>query len=59
MSKDKSQNFTEISLVVPELELFLARNGLFMKCKSGKILVLVRFYSLKLKAAKILFTILH
>ena len=24
MSKDKSQNFTEIWLVVPELELFLA-----------------------------------
>ena len=33
MSKDKSQNFIEISLVVPELELFLARNGLFTKCK--------------------------
>ena len=25
MNKDKSQNFTKISLVVPELELFLAR----------------------------------
>ena len=33
MSKDKSQNFIEISLVVPELEVFLARNGLFTKCK--------------------------
>ena len=33
MSKDKSQNFTEISLPVPELELFLARNRLFTKCK--------------------------
>ena len=33
MSKDKSQNFTEISLVIPELELFLACNGLFTKCK--------------------------
>ena len=33
MSKDKSQNFTEISRVVPELELFLACNELFKKCK--------------------------
>ena len=33
MSKDKSQNFPEISLVIPELEPFLACNGLFMKRK--------------------------
>ena len=29
MSKDKSQNFTEISFVLPELELFLAFNESF------------------------------
>ena len=40
MSKDKSQNFTEISLVVPELELFLAHNGLSRNAKSAKILFL-------------------
>ena len=59
MSKDKSQNFTEIPLVVPELELFLARSGFSRNAKSGKILLLACFYSLKLKAAKLLFTILH
>ena len=59
MRKDKSQNFTEKSFVIPELELFFACSGLFTKHKNEKIQLLASFFSQKQRAAKLLFTISH